>query len=71
MRLAEIKAVPEKGALAPNHALLFSILQDVAAYRPDVVITPECFLDGYLSVEKYQVARPPVASTPRFRGHLP
>ena len=52
LRIAQIKAVPEKGHLATNHALLFSILQDVAVHRPDVVITPECFLDSYVSPEE-------------------
>jgi predicted amidohydrolase len=51
IRIAQIRAVPEKGDLKGNHAKLMSILKDVARERVDVVVTPECFLDGYISTE--------------------
>lgn len=51
IRLALIKTYPQKGNLAANHALLMNILQEIAPHKPDVVITPECFLDGYIVTE--------------------
>ena len=51
LRLAQIRIVPEKGDLAGNYAKLLRALRVVAKCRPDVVVTPECFLDGYVSTE--------------------
>jgi|GEM_PF-1089993 len=51
IRIAQIRAIPKKGDLKGNHAQLMSILEDVAKERVDVVVTPECFLDGYISTE--------------------
>ena len=53
LRIAQIKVSPKKGELATNHAYLFGVLEDIVAHRPDVVITPECFLDGYVSTEDF------------------
>ena len=52
IRLALIKTYPQKGDLAANHAVLMDILQELAPQQPDVVITPECFLDGYVVTEE-------------------
>ena len=60
LKLALIKVYPKKGNLAGNHALLMDILSEVAPHRPDVVITPECFLDGYVASEDW-VDRPGMA----------
>ncbi len=51
IRIAQIKISPQKGNLKANHTRLMSVLDDLQADRPDVVITPECFLDGYVSTE--------------------
>ena len=51
LRIAQVKVVPEKGALAANHRRLMGLLDRVAADYPDVVVTPEGFLDGYVSTE--------------------
>ena len=48
IKLALIKTYPKKGNLSANHAALMEILAEIAPHRPDVVITPECFLDGYV-----------------------
>jgi predicted amidohydrolase len=48
INLAFVKTYPQKGNLAANHAVLMDILHEIAPHRPDVVITPECFLDGYV-----------------------
>jgi omega-amidase len=53
IRVAQIKVYPEKGQLSTNHEKLMSVLGDVAkGGNIDVVVTPECFLDGYVSTEK-------------------
>jgi len=53
IRVAQIKVYPEKGQLSANHEKLMSVLGDVAkSENIDVVVTPECFLDGYVSTEK-------------------
>jgi len=53
IRVAQIKVYPEKGELSANHEKLMSVLGDVAKNENiDVVVTPECFLDGYVSTEK-------------------
>ncbi len=60
--LAQIKIVPKRGDLQVNADLLMSLLEDLAPQRPDVVITPECFLDGYIAREdqgsRYLLRRP-------------
>jgi predicted amidohydrolase len=60
LRVAQIRIVPAKGDLAGNHARLLRALGAVARRRPDVVVTTECFLDGYVSTEK-QVTRRNIA----------
>ena len=51
IRIAQIRVVPERGDLAANHARLLAVLDEIAAQAVDVVVTPECFLDGYVVVE--------------------
>jgi predicted amidohydrolase len=51
IKLAMVKVYPQKGNLAANHALLMEVLANIAPHCPDVVITPECFLDGYVATE--------------------
>lgn len=51
IRVAQIKVYPEKGQLEANYSRLLSVLTQVADERPDVVVTPECFLDGYVVTE--------------------
>jgi predicted amidohydrolase len=53
IRVAQIKIVPEKGNLAANHERLMGALRQVEACGVDVVITPECFLDGYICTETW------------------
>ena len=52
VKLAMIKTYPDKGNLEGNHQALMRILKEVALNKPDVVITPECFLDGYVVTEE-------------------
>lgn len=49
LRIAQIKVYPQRGDCAANQARLMELLARVAAHQPDVVITPECFLDGYIA----------------------
>ncbi len=51
IKIAQIKIVPEKKNLIENHKRLMAVLPDISPYRPDVVITPECYLDGYVVTE--------------------
>ncbi|MFC1452349.1 carbon-nitrogen hydrolase family protein [Verrucomicrobiota bacterium] len=53
IRVAQIRIVPEKGNLEGNHERLMSSLGDIARGSVDVVVTPECFLDGYVSTEDW------------------
>ena len=53
IRVAQIKVFPEKGKMKANHERLMTVLEDVAKSGDvDVVVTPEGFLDGYVSTEK-------------------
>ena len=48
LKVLQIKVYPEKKDLLHNHNRLQQILaQAEKSCNPDVVITPECFLDGY------------------------
>lgn len=53
LRLAQVKVYPTKGALEENHRRLMAVLAEIAPHRPDVVITPEGFLDGYVATESW------------------
>ena len=53
IRVAQVKIVPEKGELDLNHRALMGVLGAIEREPGiDVVVTPECFLDGYVSTEK-------------------
>ena len=53
LRLAQVKVYPEKGDLKENCKRLLQVLDSLGPEPPDVVVTPECFLDGYVSTEAY------------------
>jgi len=53
MRIAQIKLVPQKGNLKENHLALIGLLESISPESIDVIITPECFLDGYVCTEEY------------------
>lgn len=52
IRIAQLKIVPAKGDLQANHEQLMAVLSQVEREAVDVVVTPECFLDGYVSTEE-------------------
>lgn len=53
IRVAQIKVYPRKGEMEANHRQLMDILADIEKNENvDVVVTPEGFLDGYVSTEK-------------------
>lgn len=56
IRLAQLKIVPAKGELKANHERLMEVLRQVERDPVDVVVTPECFLDGYVSTEDWVTA---------------
>ena len=43
-----MKFYPEKGNLEANHERLMEVLEEIREEEPDVVITSECFLDGFV-----------------------
>jgi len=48
-----VKVVPQKGQIDSNHRLLMEVLAGIAREpNVDVVVTPEGFLDGYVSTEE-------------------
>ena len=52
IKVAQVKVVPAKGDLAANAGVLQDVLGRIAPHRPDVVITPEGFLEGYVVTEE-------------------
>ncbi len=61
IRIGQIKVYPEKGEMEANHDKLFEVLFAMEKEcKVDVVITPEGFLDGYVSTKK-DVARKDMA----------
>jgi predicted amidohydrolase len=61
LRLALLHGVPEKWAVERNFAVFLQELDEASARKADVIITPECWLDGYAAADP--------ASTPeRLRG---
>ncbi|MGB2809378.1 MAG: carbon-nitrogen hydrolase family protein [Sedimentisphaerales bacterium] len=53
IRVAQIKVYPDKGKMKVNHRRLNNILKDIEKNEDiDVVVTPEGFLDGYVSTDK-------------------
>ena len=51
--IAQVRTYPEKCDLDANFCALTSILAEIAPHKPDIVITPEGFLDGYVSTEDH------------------
>jgi omega-amidase len=53
IRVAQIKVYPDKGKMKVNHKKLAGVLKEIEKDETvDVVVTPEGFLDGYVSTEK-------------------
>ena len=48
LRVAAVRSYPAKGDLTANFERLQEILAQIAPQHPDVVVTPECWLDGYV-----------------------
>jgi len=53
LRIAQVKVCPAKGELAANFRQLMGVLGEIAPHGPDVVVTPEGFLDGYVATEPH------------------
>ncbi|QDT98217.1 carbon-nitrogen hydrolase family protein [Gimesia aquarii] len=52
VRLALMRAVPEKWKLESNYQLFEKAVSQAAQKKANVLITPECWLDGYASTTK-------------------
>jgi len=50
-RITQIRVVPEKANLEGNFGRPIAIPDKVAGESVDVVVTPECFLDGYVATD--------------------
>lgn len=48
IRVGQVRIEPVKGDLDKNHAMLVTTLDKMSEASPDVVVAPECFLDGYV-----------------------
>ena len=57
VRVAQVRVCPVKGDLAANASSLMAALDRISTHRPDVVVTPECFLDGYVATKKCVTAQ--------------
>jgi predicted amidohydrolase len=53
LRVATVRSYPAKGEVAANHARLKEILAQIASQHPDVVVTPECWFDGYVVTRRH------------------
>ena len=50
IRVGQVKVLPERGSLKVNHRVLMDVLAEIEKREaPDVVVTPQGFLDGYVS----------------------
>lgn len=52
LRIAMMKAVPEKWELEKNFGVFLDLLERVRNRKVDLFMTPECWLDGYASPDK-------------------
>ena len=62
VRVAMVKAESRWGDVAANIRLLESLTRPLARSGVDVVITPECFLDGYMVRERKRITRKKLAA---------
>lgn len=53
IRITQLKIYPVSGDLQANHNQMMNILGDVADCKPDIVVSSECYLDGYISMESH------------------
>lgn len=51
-RLALMQSVPEKWDLDANFEVFLEMIEQAGAQEADMLITPECWLDGYASPDK-------------------
>jgi predicted amidohydrolase len=54
IKIAQIKFIPEKGHLDSNYIELMRVMSDIIKDNNiDIIVMPECFLDGYIASEPY------------------
>ena len=56
MKIGQIKFVPRKGDLRWNSGELMRLLSGIDPASIDIVVSPECILDGYVCTEDYMTA---------------
>ena len=52
-KVATLKVMPVSGDKAANYAVFEKLAREAAAQGADLVVTPECYLDGYLGNPKF------------------
>lgn len=61
VRLALMHGIPQKWDLEKNLKSFLAAVQRAAPYSPDILVTPECWLDGYAAAD-------PESTVDRLRG---
>ena len=56
MKIGQVKFVPRKGDLRWNFDKLMSLLSEIDPASVDIIVSPECILDGYVCTETYVTA---------------
>lgn len=56
LRIGQVRAEPVKGDLNANFRTLTNLLERTDNGSCDVIVTSECFLDGYISTEEHVTA---------------
>lgn len=52
VRVAQMRGVPEKWNVEANFEVFLAMLDKAQPERPDIFVTPECWLDGYAAPDK-------------------
>jgi len=52
VRIAQMRAVPEKWSLEANFKVFLELLDEADKHQPDFFVTPEGWLDGYAAADK-------------------
>ena len=68
VRLAQMRAVPEKWNLEANFKVFLELLEEADKHEPDFFITPEGWLDGYASPHETSTRRNSAASLKTWRA---
>lgn len=54
VRIGLLKAIPKRWDKEANWSIIERLIRDVARFKIDIAVTPECFLDGYAVAESLE-----------------